>query len=83
MPNFALHDGFTALNVIVAESQEAAENLTGLYAVETSNVPWIGWTLHGDVWRPPMPSHGLWEWDDNAGEWVDVTPETNAEEDAG
>lgn len=56
MPDFAIHDGTTVQNVIVADSQEIAEEVTGLSAVETEGEPWIGWTLDGGVWvAPPQP----------------------------
>ncbi len=57
MPNFAIHDGSTVQNVIVADSQEIAEEVTGLYAVETEGEPWVGWTLIDGVWTaPPEPA---------------------------
>ena len=55
MPDFALHDGSTVQNVIVADSQEIAEEVTGLSAVETVGEPWIGWTLIDGVWTAPEP----------------------------
>lgn len=56
MSNFAIHDGTTVVNVIVADSLEVAEEVTGLSAVETEGEPWIGWTLVDGVWTaPPAP----------------------------
>lgn len=56
MPNFAIHDGSTVVNVIVADSKEIAEEVTGLSAVEADGEPWIGWTLVDGVWTaPPQP----------------------------
>jgi hypothetical protein len=72
MPNYAVHDGTTVLNVIVAESMEIAEGATNLTAVETTGVPWIGWTLYGEEWRPPQP-YPSWEWADGA--WTAPTPQ--------
>jgi hypothetical protein len=74
MATYAVHDGVSVVNVIVADTAQIAEEVTGLTALETEGVPWIGWTLHGDEWRPPMPADGVWEWDDVAHDWVDVTP---------
>lgn len=54
MPDYAMHNGGTVVNVIVAESQEIAEKVTGLNAVETSGVPWIGWTLVNGEWVAPL-----------------------------
>ena len=73
--NFAVMSGNTVVNVIVAESQEIAEDVTGAEVLQTDGVPWLGWTLHGAEWRPPMPTTGVWEWDAAAHAWVDVTPE--------
>lgn len=56
MANFAIHDGTTVQNVIVADSKEIAEEVTGLSAVETDGQPWIGWTLVDGEWiAPPEP----------------------------
>lgn len=54
MANFAIHDGTRVINVVVADSQEVAESVTGLQAVETSGEPWIDWTLEGGVWTAPV-----------------------------
>lgn len=55
MPNFAIHDQKVVSNVIVCESQELAEKITGLYALETDGQPWIDWTYVDGVWVPPIP----------------------------
>lgn len=56
MANFAIIDGDTVVNVIVADSQEIAEEVTGLSVVETEGEPWIGWTLIDGGWvAPPLP----------------------------
>ena len=81
MTNFAIYSGTTVMNVIVATSLEIAEEVTGMSAVETTGIPWIGWTLHGDEWRPPMPTtEGIWEWNDTTHEWIDTTPASALEE---
>lgn len=53
MPNYAIHDGATVHNVIVCDTQGLAEELTGMQAVETEGVPWIGWTLVDGEWVDP------------------------------
>ena len=55
MSNFAIIDGDTVVNVIVADSREIAEEVTGLSAVETDGEPWIGWTLIDGEWVAPPP----------------------------
>lgn len=67
MPNFAIHDGTTVLNVIVADSQEIAQKVTGLSAIETEGQPWIDWTKDGNSWRPPSP-YASWTWNGTAWE---------------
>lgn len=79
MNTYAVHDGTQIVNVIVAESLEVAEQVTGLPAVETGGVLSIGWKLHGDTWRPPMPTEGVWEWDADTGEWINLTPDPGTE----
>lgn len=80
MSHYAIHDGSQVLTVIVADSAETASTLTGLQAVKSvDGKPWTGWTLNGDEWRPPMPSEGVWEWDVNAAEWVEITSEPDTE----
>lgn len=66
MANFAIHDGTTVVNVINADSQEIAEQVTGLTALETSGEPWIDWTLESEGWRRPSPFPS-WVW--NGSEW--------------
>jgi hypothetical protein len=44
--------------------------------VEITNLsprPGVAWTVHPEGYRPPMPAEGVWEWDDAAQEWVDLT----------
>lgn len=56
MPNFAIYKDNVILNVIVAESKEIAEEVTGANAIETTGNPWIDWTLVDGVWTaPPQP----------------------------
>lgn len=54
MPNFAIHDGSTVQNVIVADSQEIAEEVTALSAIETDGAPWLGWRLVAGEWTAPV-----------------------------
>lgn len=54
MPTYAVHDGHTVLNVIVADTKEIAETVTGLSAIETTGEPWINWTFNESVWLPPI-----------------------------
>jgi hypothetical protein len=65
MPNFAIHDGTTVLNVIVADSLDIAEQVTGMSALETEGAPWIGWTLEAEGWRALRPFTS-WEWNGEA-----------------
>jgi hypothetical protein len=53
MANYAIYSGGTIMNVIVADSQEVAEQVTGMFALETDGVPWIGWTLIDGEWVAP------------------------------
>ena len=55
MPNFAICDGSTIVNVIVADTQQIAEDVTGMTAIETTGDPWIGWVLVDGVWTDPNP----------------------------
>lgn len=61
MPNYALHDGVTVVNVIIADSVAIAEDLSGLSAIETDGTPWMGWTMEAEGWRPPSPFPS-WTW---------------------
>jgi hypothetical protein len=40
--------------------------------------PYLSWSwVEGEGWQPPAPmpeTEGMWVWDEDAGEWVDVTP---------
>jgi hypothetical protein len=59
MTNFAIHNGSAVVNVIVADSQEIAEQVTGLQAVETTGEPWIGWELVDGEWVDPTSTGEL------------------------
>ncbi len=72
MPNYAIHDGATVHNVIVCDTQALAEELTEMQAVETTGVPWIGWTMEVEGWRAPQPGPE-YVWDGTA--WVVPEPE--------
>lgn len=61
MPDFAVHDGSLVVNVIVADSQQIAEEVTGLSAIQTDGAPWLGWTMEPEGWRPPAPFPS-WSW---------------------
>ena len=72
MNNYAMHDGERVLDVIIAETAELAEALTGLTAVAvTASGPGIGWTLDAAGWRSPDPSpYPSWTWDYTTGGYV-------------
>lgn len=57
MPEYVIVDSNdNIVNVIIAESKEAAEELTGLTAIEAVNQePWIGWVKVDGVWVNPNP----------------------------
>lgn len=56
MPNYAIHENGLVVNVIVAESQEIAETVAGLPAIQTAGEPWLGWRLVDDAWVAPEPA---------------------------
>lgn len=51
MPNFAVVKQDRIINVIVADTKEIAEELTGCTVIETIGEPWIGWKLVDNVWQ--------------------------------
>lgn len=53
MPNYAVLSGNTIDNVIVADSRDVAEAVTGRPVIQTTGEPWIGWMLIDDVWTRP------------------------------
>lgn len=59
MATFAVHDGTTVRNVIVADSAAIAEAVTALTAITTDGVPWIGWTLVDGEWVAPALSESV------------------------
>ena len=54
MPNFAIYKDNIVFNVIVADSKEIAEEVTGANAIETTGNPWIDWTFVDGVWTEPL-----------------------------
>lgn len=64
MPDFAIVQNGTVVNVIVAHDQTSAESLTGMNAVPTDGKPWIGWTLESQGWKAnEPPPYASWAWD--------------------
>jgi hypothetical protein len=55
MANYAIIENDAVINVIVAESKEIAEQVTGTEAVETTGQPWIGWQRIDGEWVDPTP----------------------------
>jgi hypothetical protein len=54
MTNFAIINGNTISNVIVADTKEIAIAVTKAEdAIETTGQPWIGWTLVDGEWIDP------------------------------
>lgn len=51
MPDFAIKKQDRIINVIVADTKEIAEEVTGLEAIETTGEPWIGWKIVDNVWQ--------------------------------
>ena len=56
MANFAVINNDVVTNVIVADTLEIAQELTGLECFETNGSPWINWTRSGNTWIDPMPT---------------------------
>jgi hypothetical protein len=78
MANFAIHDGATVVNVIVADSVEIAEQITGLQAIETTGQPWTNWIYKDGEWVDPFaPVEPVQTIEDE--EPAAITPETPAE----
>jgi hypothetical protein len=76
MANFAIVDNNKVVNVIVADSKEIAEQITGQEAVEIiDNILWVDWERVNGEWFPPRPpkpeSEGNWEWNEIEQEWQD------------
>jgi hypothetical protein len=55
MGQYAIHDGSTIINVIMADSQEIAENFTNKQAFEITSPVGIGWVLINGSWEVPSP----------------------------
>jgi hypothetical protein len=54
MANFAIIENDVVTNVIVADSKEIAEEVTGAEALETIGQPWIGWQRVDGEWVDPF-----------------------------
>lgn len=73
MANYAIHDGTTVVNVIIADDEATAEAVTGLDVIPVSDdgVPGVGWTMEDEGWRPPSPFPS-WEWQGDS--WLPPIP---------
>jgi hypothetical protein len=54
MPNYAVINNEIVENVIVADTLEIAEQVTGKECVECDGSFWIGWTRKGKKWIAPV-----------------------------
>jgi hypothetical protein len=53
--NFLIIKNDKIINAIIADTQEIAEQVTGLEAIEaTSSEPWIDWTRTDGIWSAPV-----------------------------
>lgn len=72
MPNYAIVEDDVIVNVIVAENEAVAKQVTGGTVIEcVDGRPWIGWYLVDGEWRFPSPFPS-WVWVD--GDWQPPTP---------
>jgi hypothetical protein len=55
MAIFALVKNNKIVNVIVADSKEISESVSGYESIETTGQPWIGWERIDGVWVNPSP----------------------------
>jgi hypothetical protein len=74
MKKYAVIENNMVINVISADSEQEAKNISGLDVVETEGVPWLYWTLQDDKWIPPAPFE-FWTWDGT--NWNPPTPNEN------
>jgi hypothetical protein len=81
MTNFAIYKDDLILNVIVADSKEIAEQVTGMKAIQTEGEPWMGWTLENDEWKPPVQPEPEVEPELEIEEEPEVEPESEEEVD--
>lgn len=54
MPNYAVITENKVTNVIVADTEEIAIEVTGQEVLETTGEPWIDWTRTDNVWSAPV-----------------------------
>lgn len=52
--NYAIIENDKVINVISADSQEIAEQASGLEVIQTTGEPWIDWTRTDGVWSAPV-----------------------------
>lgn len=72
MADFAIVEDGKVVNVIVADSEQIAEAMTGLDVLPViDGAPGIGWTLEVDGWRSPFPFPS-WSWDGTT--WTPPSP---------
>lgn len=75
MSNYAIYENDEIVNIIVADSKDIAQEVTGKKAIEAVGKISIGWTLYEDgSWRPAAPYQSWTEWDAANQEWLPPTP---------
>lgn len=74
MAEYGIYDNDVITNVIIADTQQIAESVSGMSAVEVINGrPNLGWVLTSNGWRLPQP-YPSWSWDDEEGVWNPPVP---------
>jgi|688.fasta_scaffold40865_2 hypothetical protein len=89
MKKYCVIEGSTVINVIVAESQEIAEQITGKQCIESEDrqitigsvlvddilKPHASWVLNSEnVWVPPIPEPTF---EEGSGQYAEWNHETN------
>lgn len=70
MASWAIIENDKVVNLIIADSKEIAENITGLEAINDEGWIGVGFEKTPDGWRLPYPEDGLtYTWNDTFKIW--------------
>jgi hypothetical protein len=76
MNNYAVYVSDTIENVIVAESKDAAEELSGMNAIVSDPLkgPFRDWVKYNDTWVKEFPPYESWTWNIDEMIWEPPIP---------
>ena len=73
MKNWIIVENDIVINLIIADTKEIAQEVSGKEAIGDNGYICIGWDRKSGEWKSPQP-YNSWIWDSNLKNWEPPTP---------